>query len=82
PGNYTVSASGQNFQTQVQGVQVIDFQTSPANFSLSPDPGSLTGTVTTNGGTPVPGSVVNVRTAIGGAVVATVVTDQNGTYLV
>lgn len=82
PGNYTVSATAQNFQTQVQGVQVVGFQTSTANFSLSPDPGSLTGTVTANGGTPVPGSVINVRTAAGGAVIATVITDQNGTYLV
>lgn len=82
PGNYTVSASGQNFQTGVQGVQVIGFQTSLVNFSLSPNPGSLTGAVTANGGTPVPGAVINVKTSASGAVVATTVTDQNGIYLV
>ncbi|MBY0090740.1 carboxypeptidase regulatory-like domain-containing protein [Priestia aryabhattai] len=81
PGNYTVTALSQNFQSQVNGAQVSAFQTTTVNFALSPEPGILTGIIIDTNGDTVSGAVINVRTN-GGAVIGTGISDQNGLYTV
>jgi len=81
PGNYTVTALSQKFQSQVNGAQVSAFQTTTVNFALSPEPGILTGTIIDTNGDTVSGAVINVRTN-GGSVIGIGVSDQNGLYTV
>ncbi|GAB1765757.1 carboxypeptidase regulatory-like domain-containing protein [Priestia megaterium] len=82
PGSYTITAIAQNFQSKVAGAQVVASQTTSVNFSLTPDPGTLTGTVTDSTGAVVAGATINVRTTVGGAITGSTVTDQNGVYTV
>lgn len=82
PGNYTVNALAQNFQSQVKGAQVSAFQTTTVNFALIPDPGVLTGTIIDTNGNTVSGTIINVRTNAGGAVIGNAVSDQSGLYTV
>ncbi|WWB87080.1 carboxypeptidase regulatory-like domain-containing protein [Priestia aryabhattai] len=82
PGSYTVTAIDQNFQSKVAGAQVVAFQTTTVNFSLTPDPGALTGTVTDSTGAAVAGATINVKTTVGGAIIGSGITDQNGVYTI
>ncbi|MFQ3545546.1 carboxypeptidase regulatory-like domain-containing protein [Halobacillus rhizosphaerae] len=82
PGNYSVRASAENFQTQVLGTLVSEFQTSIVNFTLLEDPGILQGTVTEGNLDPIPGAVITVRTSVGDIVVGTGVADEGGFYTI
>lgn len=84
PGNYTVVAAASNFQAATQGVTISSNATSIVNFNLSADPGSISGIVTnTQTGTPITGVNVQVRIVdSSGAVISTVLTDENGQYVV
>ncbi|MED4268284.1 carboxypeptidase regulatory-like domain-containing protein [Priestia megaterium] len=81
PGNYTVTALSQNFQSQVKGAQVTAFQTTTVNYALNPESGILTGTIIDTNGDTVSGAVIYVRTN-GGSVIGTGVSDQKGLYTV
>ncbi|UTE75620.1 carboxypeptidase regulatory-like domain-containing protein [Rossellomorea sp. KS-H15a] len=84
PGNYTVVAAASNFQAATQGVTISSNTTSIVNFNLASDPGSISGIVTNaQTGTPIIGANVQVRVVdSSGAVIATVLTDENGQYVV
>jgi large repetitive protein len=84
PGNYTVVASAMNFQSSARGVTIVSNDASIVNFFLAPNPGSLEGLVTNaQTGTPISGANIQVRVLdISGALIATVLSDSNGQYLV
>lgn len=84
PGNYTVVAAASNFQAAAQGVTIVSNGTSIVNFNLAADPGSISGIVTNEQtGTPIIGANVQVRVQdSSGVVIATVLTDDNGQYVV
>ncbi|MBW3113649.1 carboxypeptidase regulatory-like domain-containing protein [Bacillus sp. MCCB 382] len=84
PGNYSVVAAASNFQAATQGVTISSNSTSILNFNLASDPGSVSGIVTNSQtGTPVIGANVQVRILdSSGTVIATVLTDENGQYVV
>ncbi|WP_169907692.1 carboxypeptidase regulatory-like domain-containing protein [Priestia abyssalis] len=82
PGSYTLIISAGNFQTAAVSEMVVSGQTSTANVSLSPSPGSITGPVlNSQGGTPIPGAAVNVVNSQG-ALITTVLTSEDGTFVV
>ncbi|MFI8687005.1 carboxypeptidase regulatory-like domain-containing protein [Rossellomorea sp. NPDC077527] len=84
PGNYTVVAAASNYQAATQGVTISSNATSIVNFNLASDPGSISGIVT-NAQTGTPITSVNVQVRIvdsSGAVISTVLTDENGQYVV
>lgn len=79
PGNYIVTASSPGFSTSAFGASVTANNTTIVNFSLTPNPGMISGTVsnasTTN---PIPDAIIQVRN--GFIVLATAITDENGNY--
>ncbi|WP_404354763.1 carboxypeptidase regulatory-like domain-containing protein [Cytobacillus firmus] len=84
PGNYTVVATAVNYQSAAQGTAIMANSTSTVNFFLAADPGSITGTITNaNTGAPVAAANVQVRIIdASGAVIATVLSDSMGDYIV
>lgn len=84
PGNYTIIAAASNYQTATQGVTISSNTTSIVNYNLSADPGSISGIVTNaQTGTPITDANVQVRIVdSSGAVIAAVLTDENGQYVV
>ncbi len=76
PGTYSVAAtkSGYNPQTHT-GVQVVGQQTTSLDFSLSPQPGTITGYVYDQSGSPIAGATVSTNT--GGY---TTTTASSGSY--
>lgn len=81
PGSYTMRVQAQNYQTVIRGVLVLANQTATANFSLSPNPGSITGVVTNAQTTdPIIGAVVILDDS--GVIVATGLSDGDGRYVV
>ncbi|USK42072.1 carboxypeptidase regulatory-like domain-containing protein [Cytobacillus oceanisediminis] len=84
PGNYTVVATAVNYQSSSQGTAITANSTSTVNFFLAADPGSITGTITNaNTGAPVAAANVQVRIIdASGAVIAAVLSDSMGDYIV
>ncbi|HSX13775.1 MAG TPA: carboxypeptidase-like regulatory domain-containing protein [Chlamydiales bacterium] len=61
PGSYTVVALASGYQTELEGAIVQGGQTTVLNFSLDPNPGSVSGTVTAaNMGLPITGAIVEI----------------------
>ncbi|MGG0853609.1 carboxypeptidase regulatory-like domain-containing protein, partial [Metabacillus fastidiosus] len=84
PGNYVLNASAVNFQTALSGASISPNTTTIVNFTLTSTPGSITGQITNREtGAPIAGANVEIRVIdSSGAVVSTVLSDQNGQYLV
>ncbi|MGM7702002.1 carboxypeptidase regulatory-like domain-containing protein [Pseudalkalibacillus sp. Hm43] len=80
PGAYTVSASKEGFGTETVGASVVENEISTANFILTPNPGTLTGSVETTTGDPIQGAVLTIRDARTGANITQVVTNNLGLY--
>ncbi len=79
PGSYDVQASATNYQTATQtGISVLSNQTAPANISLVPQPGTISGTITDSSSSPLEGATVDVLQ--GGIIMATDTTAADGTY--
>ncbi|WP_412758960.1 carboxypeptidase-like regulatory domain-containing protein, partial [Metabacillus fastidiosus] len=58
-GTLTVQASANNFASQVQTVTLTPGETETVNFSLPPNPASISGTVTDSlNGNPIAGALV------------------------
>ena len=75
PGNHTLTASATDFTTQTQPASVSAGQATGVYFSLTPLPGTVTGTVTNSaGGSAISGATVSDN----GGPSAT--TDASGTY--
>ncbi|MBU7592485.1 carboxypeptidase regulatory-like domain-containing protein [Metabacillus halosaccharovorans] len=84
PGNYSVVATAPNLQSSTFGTTITSSVTSTLNFTLLPDPGSISGQIT-NAQTGVPINSANVQVRIldgSGAIVAIVLSDSNGQYVV
>lgn len=83
PGTYAVTASAPGFVNATQtGRKVNSGGVATADFSLSPLPGSITGTVTGANGAPVINATVLVTTAAGTGQITlyTLTTDSGGGY--
>ncbi|MFC7370130.1 carboxypeptidase regulatory-like domain-containing protein [Fictibacillus iocasae] len=79
PGSYTATATAANFTTATQQVTIEANEESVQNFALAPNPGSVSGTVTSSTGGPVSGASVRVLDQLGN-VIANATTALNGTY--
>ncbi|WP_129729008.1 carboxypeptidase regulatory-like domain-containing protein, partial [Ectobacillus funiculus] len=84
PGSYSVTASTNNFQTNSSGAIINSNQTSIVNFSLSPNPASITGTIRNSiTDDPITGASIEIRIVnLSGSTIATAFTDPSGMYLV
>ncbi|WP_342045359.1 carboxypeptidase regulatory-like domain-containing protein, partial [Bacillus sp. OTU530] len=84
PGSYSVTASANNFQTNSSGAIINSNQTSIVNFSLSPNPASITGTIRNSiTDDPITGASIEIRIVnLSGSTIATAFTDPSGMYLV
>ncbi len=79
PGNHDIQASATLHQTETQGVNVKNNQTVVVDFALSPNPGSITGTVT-DADTTLPISGANITVTQNSIIVATTTTNGLGIY--
>lgn len=83
PDTYTVTASATGYSTVVLGATVQPQQISSLAFVLQASPGFIAGQVVDSGNQPIQGATVTIReNTTAGAVVATVLTDGNGEYVV
>ncbi|MCF6137925.1 carboxypeptidase regulatory-like domain-containing protein [Pseudalkalibacillus berkeleyi] len=80
PGAYTVSVSKENFGTETVGASVLANEITTANVTLTPNPGILTGTVSTSSGDPIQGAVITIKDLRTGANITQVVTNNQGDY--
>ncbi|KML32346.1 carboxypeptidase regulatory-like domain-containing protein [Rossellomorea marisflavi] len=81
PGVYTVTASAPNFSSAQAGATVVSGGTAVVALTITPNPATITGTITTTGGVPLPTSFVQVLNSIG-VLVATGSSDTDGFYSV
>jgi large repetitive protein len=81
PGTYSQIASAPNFSNSSTGVIIQDNETTFVDILLVPDPGILTGNVTSNG-IALPGAAISVRDSSSSVVVSRTVTDDQGNYTV
>ncbi|MEK1833446.1 carboxypeptidase regulatory-like domain-containing protein [Priestia megaterium] len=83
-GAFTIVISAPEFQSLLSSITLNQGDSrQDVNFTLIPNPGTLTGRVTNVSGNPLTGALITVR-ILGstGIVVKTTVTDQNGDYQV
>ncbi len=81
PGSYTLVADAFPYQAASVGVSVQANATTTVNFALLPDPGALTGTVTSiTTSDPIPG--VFIEAYLGQVLLGTAVTDGAGQYTI
>lgn len=83
PGTYIVTASLPNYTTEQVGVIVLSDQSSTANLSLQPNPGTIAGAVVDTNGNPVTGNDIQIVVLNeNNVVVATQFANPDGTYQV
>ncbi|MCM3630196.1 carboxypeptidase regulatory-like domain-containing protein [Paenibacillus glycanilyticus] len=83
PLQYLVTAAAVPYQTTFQSVAVAADTRSTLNFVLSPNPGTISGTVVDTNGTPVAGAGVVIKMQSGNGVsIASIFTDTNGHFQV
>ncbi|MEK1833439.1 carboxypeptidase regulatory-like domain-containing protein [Priestia megaterium] len=84
PGLYQVIASTENFGSSIQYVQVPSNQVTSVNFDLSPNPGSIFGTVVNEQtGQFIIGATIAVRQfSPNGPIIQTIATDSSGQFTV
>lgn len=80
PGNYIVEASNQNYQHQLIAAQITANQITVNDFSLEPNPGTVTGTVMSAEGNPIAQAVVRIERD--GVMIATTLSDAEGKFLI
>lgn len=79
PGNYTVTASADGYQSKTVGASVASSVTTTVDFALEQPPGTLSGRVTdASTGNPIPGASINVFQGV--TLITSVLTDTNGQY--
>ncbi|MEK1833433.1 carboxypeptidase regulatory-like domain-containing protein [Priestia megaterium] len=81
PGQYTLTISASNFQSQSRGVTITSAQTTVSNFTLIASPGTVTGTITSTTGIPIEGAVIEVLDS-GSNVIATTTSNAQGQYTI
>ncbi|WP_394176431.1 carboxypeptidase regulatory-like domain-containing protein [Guptibacillus hwajinpoensis] len=81
-GNYTVIAQAEDFQSQLKGVTILSDQTTITNFTLNPNPSSVSGTIINSAdGLPITGSMIEVQVVdLTGTIVTTTFTNLDGQY--
>ena len=79
PGSYVIKANAAGYQIGVQGVTVVANQTVIANFSLSPNPGTIEGIVT-DATTTNSISGASVQIFQGTALLSSGLTDASGNF--
>ncbi|MBN9654118.1 carboxypeptidase regulatory-like domain-containing protein [Halobacillus sp. GSS1] len=79
PGSYSLSYLLNNYMTATRSVTVTAGQTEVVNVLLTPDPGSITGTVRTTGNVVIPGAEVHLVNN-SNVVLSTAITDAQGEY--
>ncbi|MHC8520973.1 MSCRAMM family protein [Rossellomorea sp. H39__3] len=83
PGSYTVVIGANTFTSASLGTSISGGQTTTLDALLTPNPGTLTGTITDQGANLLSGVSVTVAASSGtGIIVATTVTGNDGTYTV
>ncbi|RED66237.1 MSCRAMM family protein [Cohnella lupini] len=83
PGTYSAIGTALGFQNKLLGAIVNPGLTTAVDFRLVPNPGRLTGTVTSTSNQPIPGAVITVRADNAqGPVVFKAIADSDGRYLV
>ncbi|RED63081.1 carboxypeptidase regulatory-like domain-containing protein [Cohnella lupini] len=84
PNPYVLTARANEFGGQTLGAVIEPLQTTTVNFILKPDPGILSGVLTTPEGLPIPGAIVAILNDLsGGPVILTrVVSGEDGRYIV
>ncbi|MUT65619.1 carboxypeptidase regulatory-like domain-containing protein [Paenibacillus sp. NEAU-GSW1] len=82
PGNYVVSARPDGFGGETLGAAVNPGETTELNFRLVPSPGSVTGLITDENGSPLAGAVISVQNNVdGGPVILTrIISESDGIY--
>ncbi|PFG05371.1 carboxypeptidase regulatory-like domain-containing protein [Bacillus sp. es.034] len=81
PGTYTVSATAPNYSTAQAGVSVLASQASSVSLTLTPNPGSVSGVVTDNMGTPIGNATIQVFDQ-SNILIGTGFTDASGHYVI
>ncbi|RDY67621.1 PEGA domain-containing protein, partial [Halobacillus trueperi] len=81
PGEYTVTASLTGYARGAVGATVIENQVTIADIFLIPNPASISGTVTSNNGSPIQGATVRV-VGQNETVLGTGVTAFDGSYVI
>ena len=81
PGTYTIQTDASHYQTGSQNETVTAGSTLTVNFSLTPNGGTITGTVTDSlTADPLSGVAITIKQ--GASTIATTTTATNGTYTV
>lgn len=81
PGSYVVVVSASDFRASAVGAQVTPNATTIVNFALTPDPGTIVGTVTDFSTTnPIAGATVAIFS--GPTFIDSTLTDSNGNYMI
>ncbi|BCB03802.1 carboxypeptidase regulatory-like domain-containing protein [Bacillus sp. KH172YL63] len=81
PGNYTVTASANNYVTATTGVQVVSNQASPVTLTMQPSPASVSGRIVDANNQPIQSAIVEIRDAAGDLIAETF-TNANGEYFI
>jgi protocatechuate 3,4-dioxygenase beta subunit len=84
PGSYIVTASRDDYQTSISGAVITAGSTSTVNFSLSPNPSSITGTIVNQEtGVPIVGASIEVLLMdSNGVIITTSFSDIDGSFVV
>ncbi len=86
PGDYTVTASADGYETASQSINVVEDETATADFALAPLPaeaGSLSGTVTDDdSGAGIEGATIDLASTVADGPSYPATTDGNGDYLI
>ncbi|TMU87402.1 hypothetical protein FGG79_04555 [Bacillus sp. BHET2] len=81
PGNYSVTASANDYITATTGVQVVANQSSPVSLSMQPLPSSVSGVIVDASNNPIQSALVEIRDAVG-TLIAETYTNANGEYII
>ncbi len=81
PGNYIVTAQITNYQISTQAATVLFNVTTPVDFLLTAQPGTLVGHVSNAAdSTAIPGATIDILS--GSIIIATGITDSSGNYTI
>ncbi|MCA0989644.1 carboxypeptidase regulatory-like domain-containing protein [Guptibacillus algicola] len=82
PGNYTIIAQAEDFQSQFKGATIVSDQTTIVDFSMLPNPSSVSGTIiNAEDGLPITGSMIEIQIIdAAGSLVTTAFTNLDGEY--
>ncbi|MDR3623609.1 MAG: carboxypeptidase regulatory-like domain-containing protein [Chlamydiales bacterium] len=81
PGSYIITASAATYDASITGAIVTANETTTVNFSLEPNPGIISGIVTSAmSGLPISGTIIEV--SLDNTIVFSSLTDNSGNYII